>query len=102
MEGSTLTIIVDVNGAGLLFTVKLAEIPSKGGETSNWTFGFPEIVPVTLIENEVVPPGDTVLELGVTKRLHAYTAGISLAMKRMEHRAKRVKTVPIRLKTSLP
>jgi hypothetical protein len=50
------------------------------------------MVPVTLIENEVVCPGATVLEPGFTKRFHAYTEGILAPIRSIENMTKTVRT----------
>jgi hypothetical protein len=92
--------MVEVNGAGTLLVVKLPEIPSTGGDMRSWTFGFPGMVPVTLIENEVVWPGATVLELGFTKRFQAYTEGIPAPITSMENKTKTAKAARIFFKTN--
>jgi hypothetical protein len=57
---------------------------------------------VTLIANEVVSPGATVLDPGVTKRFHAYTEGIPLLINRIENSATTVRATPIRFKLNPP
>ena len=44
---STVTVILEVKGAGTLFTVKLTEIPRVGGVDQSMIVGFPGIVPET-------------------------------------------------------
>jgi hypothetical protein len=100
LEGSTLTIIVEVNGAGTLFVVKLAEIPSTGGDTRSWTCGFPAIEPETVTAKEAVCPGATLLDPGLTERFHAYTAGIPFAIRSTKNKANRVRVALICLKTN--
>jgi hypothetical protein len=100
LEGSTLTIIVEVNGAGTLFLVKLAEIPITGGDTRSWTLGSPAIEPETVIAKEAVCPGATLLDPGLTERFHAYAAGIPFATRRTRNKANRVRVAPICFKTN--
>lgn len=74
-----------MNGAGILFTLKLGVIPSVGGDTSSITFGFPGIVPVTLTVKKTVPPGAVDLDAGATSKPHAACAsGRTLAIVRDE------------------
>jgi hydrogenase expression/formation protein HypE len=50
------------------------------------------MVPVTLIANEVVCPGATVLDPGFTKRFHAYAEGILALIRSIENMTKTVRT----------
>jgi len=76
--GKSLTIIVELKGAGRLFCEKLTEAP--GIALTAWptttkkrrTTGFPGREPPTLTVNVAVPGGLlTVLEVGLTERVHA-------------------------------
>jgi hypothetical protein len=58
------------------------------------------MVPVTLIANEVVCPGATVLELGFTKRFHAYTEGMPAPIKSTESKTKTARAARMFFKTN--
>jgi len=88
------TDIVEVNGAGTLFTLKLVVIPNIGGDTRSITFGFPAIVPVTLTVKNTVPPAAVVLDAGATSKPHAaWASGIPFAIVSKESTTRMIKMV---------